>query len=536
MRPLIGAAAALLLAALTLGGCSKASNVRTGDATQVLHRSIGPDIEDLDPHMATLTANYSVLSALFEGLVAEDPVDLHPVPGVAERWDISPDGLTYTFYLRADAKWSNGEPVTAQDFVDSWHRILTPSLGATYASQLYILQGAEAFNKAQAPFSEVGVKAADPRTLMVRLEHPAPWFLSVLSGPDWFPVPIALVKKYGGVADRGNPWAGPGHWEGNGPFNLVSWHHNQEIIVARSQTYWDEAKVRLKEIHFHSFDSIDAEERAFRAEQVHLTETLPPDKVDSYRRDSPELLRMDPLLGTYFLRINVRKPGLNDARIRLALSLAIDRQAIVDKILRGGQKAALTFTPSDFAGYEPGGALQPGAEKARQLLSDAGYAGGAGLPPFELLYNTSENHKVIAESLQEMWRRELGIRVTLVNEDVKSTEAARTAGTFDMLKSSLIADYADPAAFLDTWRGDSSDNFTGWKNADYDSLLFTAARTTDPQARYALMARAEAILMGDSPVIPLYHYTHVFLARPSVHGWYPTLLDHHPYKGVWLQE
>jgi oligopeptide transport system substrate-binding protein len=536
MRSRIGALVAFGIAVAALGGCSRGTNVHTGDATQVLHRSIGPDLEDLDPHIATQTANYSVLSALFEGLVAEDPMDLHPVPGVAERWEASPDGLTYTFYLRSDARWSNGDPLTAQDFIDSWHRILTPSLGATYASQLYIIQGAEAFNKSEAPFSEVALKAPDPRTLTVRLEHPAPWFLSFLSEPAWFPVPIGTIKKFGGVADRGNPWATADHWVGNGPFTLVSWHHNQEIVVARAQTYWDEAKVRLKEIHFHAFDSIDAEERAFRAEQVHLTETIPPDKIDTYRKDSPDLLRLDPLLGTYFFRINVRKPGLNDARIRLALSLAVDRQALVDKVLRGGQKAALTFTPPDFPGYAPEGALQPGVEKAKQLLSDAGYPGGAGLPVFELLYNTSESHKVIAESLQEMWRRDLGIRVTLVNEDVKSTEGARAAGTFDLLRSSLIADYADPAAFLETWRADSSDNFTGWHNADYDNLLFSAARTADAEARAALMAKAEGILLAESPVIPIYHYSHVFLIRPSVHGWYPTLLDHHPYKGVWLEE
>jgi oligopeptide transport system substrate-binding protein len=536
MRAQPGALAALLAAAVALCGCSKGSNIRTGDAGQVLHRSIGPDLEDLDPHMATVTSNYSVLSALFEGLVAEDPVDLHPVPGVAERWETSPDGLTYTFYLRSDAKWSSGEAVTSQDFIDSWHRILTPSLGATYASQLYIIQGAEAFNKGEAAFAQVALKAQDARTLTVRLEHPATWFLSVLSGPNWYPVPISLIRKYGGVADRGNPWASAEHWVGNGPFNLVSWHHSQEIVVTRSATYWDEAKVRLKEIHFHAFDSIDAEERAFRAEQIHVTETLPPDKVETYRRDSPELLRMDPLLGTYFLRINVRKPGLNDARIRLAMSLAVDRQAIVDRILHGGQKPALTFTPPDFTGYAPDGALAPSLDKARQLLAGAGYPGGAGLPAFELLYNTSESHKVIAEALQEMWRRDLGIRVTLVNEDIKSTEGARAAGTYDILRSSLIADYADPSAFLDTWRADSSDNFTGWRNADYDNLMFSAARTTDPAARSSLMAKAESILLAESPVIPLYHYAHVFLIRPSVHGWYPTLLDHHPYKGVWLEE
>jgi oligopeptide transport system substrate-binding protein len=536
MKAAIGAIAALVVAGAALQGCSRESNVHSGDRDQVLHRSIGPDLADLDPHMATQTSYYTVLSALLEGLVAEDPVDLHPVPGVAERWEASPDGLTYTFYLRPDARWSNGDPVTAQDFIDSWHRILTPSLGATNASQLYVIQGAEAFNKGEGDFAQVGLRAADPRTLTVALEHPAPWFLSALSGPAWLPVPISTVRKFGGVAERGNPWATPEHWVGNGPFTLSSWHRGQEIVVARSSSYWDEARVRLREIHFHAFDSIDAEERAFRSGQVHVTETIPPDRIDSYRKDSPDSLRIDPLLGTYFLRVNVRKPGLNDARIRLALSLSIDRTAIVEKVLRGGQGPALAFTPAGLGTYAPDGLPDGQLERARRLLADAGHPGGAGLPPFELLFNSSETHRVVAEAVQEMWRRDLGIHVTLANEDLKSTEGARGSGTYDILRSSLIADYADPSAFLDSWRGDSSDNFTGWRNADFDSLLFTAARTADPGARNALYAKAEAILLGEAPVIPIFHFTHVFLISPSVHGWNPTLLDHHPYKGVWLQE
>ncbi len=536
MRAGIAPVAALVAACAVLGGCSRTSNVRSGDANQVLHRGIGPDLADLDPHMATETKYYTVLSALLEGLVSEDPVDLHPVPGVAERWEVSPDGLRYTFHLRADARWSNGEPVSAEDFIDSWRRMLTPSLAATNASQLYIIEGAEAFNRGDSDFSQVGLRAKDSRTLTVVLEHPAPWFLSLLGSPAWLPVHLPTVARYGGVAQRGNGWAVPGRWVGNGPFDLDSWHRGQEIVVRRSATYWDEARVRLREIHFHVYDSIDAEERAFRAGQVHLTETAPPDKIDSYRRESPELLRVDPLLGTYFIRINVRRPGLNDARIRRALSLAVDRTAIVEHVLRGGQKAALSFTPPGIGGYAPDLLQDRQVDEARRLLADSGHPGGAGLPAFELLYNTSESHRTLAEAVQEMWRRDLGIQVVLANEDVKATEGARTTGKYDLLRSAWIADYEDPSAFLDIWRSDSGNNFTGWSSSDYDSLLFAAARTLDPAARNQLYARAERILMSEAPIIPLYHYTHVFLIRPSVHGWSPTLLDHHPYRAVWLGE
>jgi oligopeptide transport system substrate-binding protein len=535
MKPGLGPLAVLLAAGVLVSGCSRGSNVKTGDRDQILHRGLNPEPSDLDPHLATQTSYYTVLSALLEGLVSEDPVDLHPVPGVAESWDISPDGLTYTFYLRAGAKWSNGEPVTSQDFIGSWRRILTPSLGATDASYLYVIQGAEAFNKGDSDFSQVGLRARDSRTLTVTLEHPAPWFLSLLSGTAWMPVPLATVAKYGGLADRGNAWTTPDRWVGNGPFVLKSWHRGQEIVVARSPGYWDAARVRLQEIHFHVFESTDAEERAFRSGQLHVTEALPPDKVDGYRKDSPELLRIDPLLGTYFLRINTRRPGLNDLRVRTALALAIDREAITEKVLRGGQMPAFSFTPPGLGGYAPDEIQRKNLDEARRLLTDAGHSGGAGLTELELLYNTSESHKVIAEAVQEMWRRDLGIQVRLVNQDLKSAEDARRTGSYELLQSSWIADYADPSSFLDILRGDSGNNFTGWSSPDYDNLLFTAARTPEQSARNALYGKAERLMLREAPVIPIYHYTHVFLIRPSVRGWSPTLLDHHPYKDVYLE-
>src|SRR5208282_1394797 len=207
------------------------------------------------------------------------------------------------FHLRADALWSDGEPVTAQDFVDSWKRILSPGLAATAASQLFILRGAEAFNRGEGDFSSVGVYTPEALTLVVVLAHPAPWFLSVLSGPAWMPVPLATIAKYGPVAARGNPWASPGTWVGNGPFVLASWSRGQEIVVARAPSYWDAGKVRLREIHFHPFASLDSEERSFRSGQLHVTEAIPPGKIDAYRADSPSLLRVDPLLGTYFMRL-----------------------------------------------------------------------------------------------------------------------------------------------------------------------------------------------------------------------------------------
>ena len=534
-RRLATAAAFVVAGCAALGACVRsATNVSEGNRAQILHRSIGVDLADLDPQLMTDASYYTVLSSLLEGLVAEDPVDLHPVPGVAESWEVSPEGLRYTFHLRADARWSNGEPVTAGDFVGSWRRILSPELSAAAASQLYLIQGAEAFNQRDGDFSDVGVHAPDPRTLVVTLEHPAPWFLSLLSGPPWMPVPLSTIARHGSLTERGNGWAVPGSWVGNGPFVLKEWRRGQQITVTRSATYWDSGRVRLREIDFHAFDSIDSEERAFRSGQLHITESLPPAKIDAYRKEAPGLLRIDPLLGTYFVRINIRKPGLDDPRVRRALALAVDRVSIAEKVLRGGQTPAYAFTPGGLGGYSPEPKQQGTEEEARRLLEQAGHPGGAGLPSLRLLYNNSESHREVAEAVQEMWRRELGIEVRLVNEELKSTEEARRAGDYDLLLSSWIADYEDPSSFLDIWRADSGNNFTNWSNTEFEAALFHAERTPAAAQRNKLYAKAESLLLDEAPIIPLYHYTHVYLIQPSVHGWNPTLLDHHPYKGVWL--
>jgi oligopeptide transport system substrate-binding protein len=524
-----------LTVVLALGGCRpRETAVQVGDRTQVLHRSIGPEINDLDPQLATQANDYSVLSALFEGLVDEDPVDLHPVPGVASSWDVSPDGLTYTFHLRPQARWSNGDPVTAGDFIASWRRMLLPSLGAENATQFYVIAGAEAFNRGAGEFASVGLAAPDPHTLAVRLAHPTASFLARLNQPAWWPVHLPTLERAGAATERGHPWALPGRMVGNGPFVLSAWHTGQEIVATASPTFWNAAAIRLREIHFHLIDALDAEELAFRAGQLHLTEALPPGKVDAYRRDAPGRLRIDPLLGTYYLRVNVRRPGLDDVRVRRALWLALDRGALVTKVLRGGQRPATTFTPPGLTGYVPprGSAFDPA--EGRRLLADAGHAGGAGLREFELLYSSSEINREVAEALQEMWRRELGVRIRLQNRDLKTLLAARRIGAYDLLRSSWIADYEDPSSFLDPMRSTDGNNATGWSSPAYDAAVLAASRTVDPGARNALFAQAEHLLVEDAPIIPLYHYTHVFLIAPSVRGWYPTLLDHHPYSAVGL--
>jgi len=526
-----------VLAALFLvAGCAKRETaVERGAREGVLQRGAHADVANLDPQTAVTITEIDVASALFEGLVAEDPVDLHPVPGVAERWDASPDGLNYTFHLRANARWSDGSPVTAADFVASWKRMLTPELGAENAALLYALQGGEAFNKgATSNFAEVGVRAVDARTLHVTLEHPVTYFLSLLTHPAWFPVPTATIAKNGSLTARGNRWSRPGIMVSDGPFVLKAWHANQEIRVEKSPTYWDAAHVRLNAIRFLPIDSTDSEERAFRAGQLHVTYVVPFNKTETYRREAPQFLRSDPYLNTYFLRVNTAHAGVSDAKFRQALSMAIDRTALVDNVLRSGQTVATSLTPPAMPNYTAPDVVRTDIAEAQRLLAESGFATLQPAPQLQFLFPSSENMRVIAEALQQMWRHNLGVEVTLVNQEYKVVNAERKAGHYDLLLCDWVADYLDASTFLDPWVTGSPNNHTGWSDAKYDALLFAAARNSDAAARAGQLREAETLLLAASPVIPLYYNPHTFLLRPEVKGWHPTVLDHHPYKAVWL--
>ena len=527
----------LSLLCLSWAGCAKRETpVERGIREQVLERGLSADPADLDPHVITDLPEINIVSTLFEGLVAEDPVDLHPVPGVAESWEVSSDGLSYTFHLRANALWSNGAPVTAQDFSGSIRRVLTRTLAADYATMLYVLVNAEAYHKGTLmDFSQVGVQTPDARTLRLSLNHPAPYFLSLLTHPAWYPVYLPALEKAGSPYQRGSKWTQPGNLVGNGAFVLTAWKRGEVITVEKSPTYWDAATVRLNAIHFHPAEDRESEERAFRAGQLHLTEALPVSKVETYKRTQPEVLQIGAFLDTYFYRLNTNRPGLSNVKVRQALAAAIDRSALVGKVTLGGQQPARSFTPPGVGGYVPPDVLKCNFDEARRLLADAGYPGGQGLPPLEIMINSSGNHRVIAEAVQEMWRRELGVEVRLNNMEQATLLAHRRTLDYQIMRGEWAADYLDPKTFFDVFRSDSNNNHTGWQNSNYDTLLFEADRTADPATRYALMQRAERILLNDAPIIPIYYYTSVRLVLPSVHGWYPTLLDRHPYKHVWLE-
>ncbi len=528
----------LAVAALLLfGSCHKPeSNIDKGNRLQVLHKGNGPEVQDLDPHLVNGVGAFSIIRALLEGLVSEDPHDLHPIPGLAESWEISPDGKLYTFHLRRGARWSNGDPVTARDFLNSYRRILSPAIASPVAYMLYPVAQAQAFNAGKiTDFDEVGFRALDDATLLITLANPTPYFLSLLNHYSWYPVHIPTIEKYGPAYERGSRWTRPGRFVGNGPFTLEEWRINSRIRVRKSATYWDASTVTLNEIVFHTIDSNDVEERAFRSGQLHLTDSIPVNRIARYRRERPEFLRIDPYLGSYFFRVNVTRPPLDNRLVRRALAMSIDRQAIVEKVWRGGQLPAGSFTPPNTAGYTSASSIPYDPAQARDLLAQAGYPEGRGFPPIDILFNTSENHKLTAEAVQQMWRANLGVNVTLTNQEEKVYFEARARMAYQIYRSTWIGDYIDPNSFLDLWITGGTNNVTGWSNPAYDRLIAEAGQTSDQAARYGAFQQAEAILLDDAPILPVFFYTHAFLMHPSVKGWYPTILDHHPYKYVRLE-
>lgn len=532
------------------GGCGKPKSTETASApgsssssnqgapAQIWRVGNGSEPQDLDPQTITGVPEHKIVMALFEGLVSEDPKDLHPVPGLAEKWDISPDGKIYTFHLRADAKWSNGERITTADVIDSYRRMLSPRLAAEYAYLIYnFVVGAKDYYLGKSTdFSTVGFKAIDERTLQVTLLNPTPYLIKIIaSHVSWMPVPVNVITRFGGLDQKRSAWTRMGNLVGSGPFQLKEWLPNQRIVVTRNPHYWDARTVKLDEIHFLPTDDISTDERNFRTGQVHMTNELPNSKIDAYRKNHPESLRIDPYLGVYFYRCNVARPPLNDKRVRQALAYAIDRESIVRNVTRGEQQPAYAVSYPGTAGYTPVAKLSGTLADAKRLLTEAGYPDGKGMPPIELLYNTSENHRAIAEAIQQMWRKNLGINLQMVNQEWKVYLDMQHTKNYMLQRAGWIADYVDPHVFLDMWETDNGNNDTNWSHPEYDRLLHAALAAKNQSERYEIYQKMDAILVDELPVIPIYFYTKVNALSPKVKGFYPTLLDNHPYKYIYLE-
>jgi oligopeptide transport system substrate-binding protein len=526
----------LVLATAIFTGCGRPETAANdGVRHQILHRSLGAEVPDLDPHLATTLAESQVIHSLFEGLVIPNPDGGIALPGVAKSWTVSKDGLVVTFQLRSEARWSDDSPVTATDFVESFRRVLSPDLAAGNAAMLYPIRNARGYHHGEiADFERVGVKAASSHVLVVNLEAPCPYLLELATHWSWLPVPVERIARHGPVYERGSRWTQPGDLVGNGPFRLVEWIPNQWIQVEQSPTYWDQRTVRLRRIDFHAIDSVEAEERAFRAGQLHITEALPLGKIDTYRHAADPALRIEPFLSVYFYRLNVNHPVLSDVRVRRALAVSINKMKLTETVLRGAQLPAESFTPRGIGSYTPPTGLASNPDLARRLLAEAGYPDGIGFPNMEILFNSSENHRLIAEAIQEMWRRELGIEGLLVNQDLRVYLENRRMVNYEVCRSGWVADYVDPLSFLGLLTSTNVDNQTGWSNPEFDRLIDAARHDLNRQNRHDLFRKAEEILLDEVPVIPIYHYSTIRLVDPRVRGWAPHPLDQHPYKFVYL--
>ena len=533
MKPLLPVflLCAALVAAAALTGCGGGTmDAKEAAGKKILLVGNGADPRFMDLHLINSVSEHHIMLALFEGLVAEHKSKDDDVePGVAERWETNSDKSVWTFHLRQDARWSDGVPITAEDFVWSWRRMLTAELAAEYSQMLFALKHGRGFYEKKLSAGEVGVKALDPRRLEVTLVGPTPHFLLMLLHTSWWPVPRHVIEKYGDPLDRVNPWTHEGNMVSNGAFKLKRNLFRQVLEVEKNPQYWDVANVKIDGVRFYPLESDSTEERLFRRGMLHQTQIVPLDKIPSYREKHPDIYKQDPSTSVYFYRINTSRPALKDVRVRQALALAIDRESIVRNVTRAGQRPAGGIVP-DMAGYPASDLLKFDPGKARALLAEAGYPGGRDFPKFEILINTSEAHRAIAEVIQQMWQQHLGIRIGILNQDFGVYLDSMTRIDYDVMRAGWNADYLDPATFIDMWTTGNGNNNTHWSNPEFDRLVAASTQEGDGAKRFEILRKAEEIILTEVPAIPIYFYTRSRLVHPAVKEWHPKLLDNHVWK------
>lgn len=519
---ILGNILSALLLVLCLAACPAV-------AEGVLHRGNGAEPETLDPHKSTGESESWIQYDLFEGLVTADAHG-RIIPGAAERWEISEDRLIYTFHLRPDGKWSDGTKVTAADFVFAWRRLLSPALGSRYAFFLWPVKNAEAVSKGTAPPDALGAEAVDDLTLRVRLSAPTSYFLAALQHPCTYALSQANVKRYGDDFIR------PGKLASNGAYMLAEAVPQGHVKLVRNPHFHAANTVSLDSVYYYPTENRDAEMKRFRAGELDITYDLPDGQIGWVRQNMPGDLRLAPFFSTYWFTYNLRnEPWKSSPELRQALSMAIDRQLIVDKITQAGEIPAYAITPPGTENYTaplPDWARWTQAQrdaKARELLAKAGYGPGGKALEVEILYNTSENHRKIAIAMDSMWRQKLGVRTKLVNMEWKVLLQARADAKFrDVVRGGWIGDYNDAYAFLALFQSDvKGQNHAGYANPDYDRLVRAAASEIDPAARRQLMERAEATLLADAPIIPIYTYVTTHLVAKRVGGWQDNIRNLH---------
>lgn len=513
----------LLVLGLLVTGCGGAKTPAPAaeKVPQVITYNNGAEPETIDPAKAQGAPDLTVINAVFEGLVRYDK-DTKVQPAMASEWKVSDDKKTYTFKLK-DSKWSNGDPVTADDFVYSWQRVLNPDTASPYAYQLYYLENGEAYNTgAEKDFSKVGVKALDAKTLEVKLNGPAPQFLGLTAFGTLMPVNKKIVS-----ADK--DWATKAEsYIGNGPFKMTKWEKNQKFEFAPNENYWDKSSIKLEKLVFTSVTKASTEYNMFETGQIDFGDDPPTEEISRLIKDKTVLLAPD--LTTYYYVFNTKAKPFDDPKVRKAFAMAIDRKSIVDNVTKANQLPAYAFVPPGFPDADTtkdfratgGDYFKEDVAAAKKLLADAGYPEGKGFPKVELMVNDNEGHIKIASAILEMWKTNLGI----TNVSVKTMEwgsylKARKSGDFQIARAGWGADYLDAMTFVDlyTTQNIGGNNDTFWSNPEFDKAIKDTNNEGDTTKRFALMHKAEKLMMDDQILLPIYYYTNPYYAKSYLKGY-----------------
>ncbi len=519
-------AIALLLSTIA-GYVYFSAPVTTPDGETVLYRGNSAEPESLDLHKARSTQAADVLRDIGEGLVAYSSTG-ELIAAAAEKWEISEDGRRYEFWLRPEARWSNGETVTAEQFVYSFRRLVNPETAAFYAQSLAVIENAAAIITGDKGPENLGIDAPEEFRLRIRLTNATPYFLGLLTHPSAFPVHPASIEQHG------DAFAKAGNLLSNGAYKLDSWELGSVIRLSRNENYWNNAGTAIDKVHHYITPEPQVELNRYRAGELDITATVPPEAFAAIREERPDELRLAPYLGVYYYGLNLtRAPFKDNPKLRQALSMAIDREILTEKITGRGEAAAYSWVPPGVDNYE---AIQaPYADMsveerhvtARRLYKESGYSEDNPLE-VEIRYNTSETHQRIALAIQSMWRETLGFGATLINEEFQVLLSnMRAMEITQVFRSSWTGDYNDAHTFLQLLLAHSPSNMTGYASEEYDSLMQRAAEQTDLGRRQLYLEEAERVLLADHPVIPLYFFVSKHLVSSRVRGWGDNVLDYH---------
>ena len=513
-----------------------AANVPEGTVLadkQELVRNNGSEPASLDPHKVESDVEFNIISDMFDGLVAVKP-DGTIEPRLAASWE---NKGNWIFHLREGITWSDGTPITAQDVVWSWQRLVDPKTASPYASYLgnmNIVNAADIAEGKKAP-DTLGVKALDDKTLEITLTQPTAAFLPMLAHPSLVALDKVLVTRF---AEK---WTKPEHFVSSGPYTLSQWVVNERIVGKRNPRYWDDAHTVINQVTYLPISSEAADVNRYRAGEIDITSTVPINQFALLKKTMPEQLDVSPHLATYYYELNTTRPPFNDARVRRALNMALDKDIIAGKVLGQGQRPAWLVSQPEIGGItlkNPDYASWPREKRiaeAKKLLAEAGFGDDHPLS-FNLLYNTSESHQRIAIAAASMWKKNLGVEAKLQNQEWKTMLDAKRTGNFDAVRYAWIADYDDATTFLNNFRTGDSSNTSRYSNPAYDAALLNAAKAPDIAARGRYYQQAEDLLAQDVPSIPVYHYVRSHLVKPWVGGFTPDRLGFYFTKDMYIKK